>query len=303
LSSVERLEASTNRATAARHDETVQDRITVGEWNIEWLGKPQNRSGISKNVAQSPTDIANYIKLSEVQLLSLEEICDDQQDDILNNSTLDDVMGKLNATPENDWSYALCPKRKASDTSQCVGFAWNKRRVNIVGDILDIPVPDDPDAVWIWDRGMHAGKFSFGTGKTDVVVVPIHMKANVGGVNKARLQRVKEAKALVKSLSLVRQEFSDKDVVIMGDSNILSSSEPAEKAFADADFVDLNEGDNPTTFHGAAAFDRIFVTADQPEFKNTDLWIMEADNPAEHKKSLSDHYMVVTVLPIAADDD
>ncbi len=50
--------------------------ITVGTWNIEWLGKPNMRSGVAHDVAQKPDDLAAYIDLSDVDILALEEIDD-----------------------------------------------------------------------------------------------------------------------------------------------------------------------------------------------------------------------------------
>ena len=33
--------------------------LKIGSWNIEWLGKPDDRSGAAKGVAQSPDDMGN----------------------------------------------------------------------------------------------------------------------------------------------------------------------------------------------------------------------------------------------------
>lgn len=282
---------------------SAADKATIGAWNIEFLGKPDKRGGSAHGIAQSATDVANYIKDGEVELLSVAEICDDEQDNKLDNSTLDKVVEKLSDS-SHEWTYQLCRKKHENDVSQCVGFLWDKKHVTKQGSTFDIDIPEDSEGFNLWDRGMHAAKFSFGEGKTDIVVIPVHMKANRGmPVYKARRQRAKEAKALVDALPDVRDHFSDKDVVIMGDTNILHYDESAAKTFRDAGFYDLNDGDNPTTYHGAAPFDRIFVTNTQPELKFADMSIMEADDPFEHKKKLSDHYMVETEITVMEDDD
>ncbi|HNB59115.1 MAG TPA: hypothetical protein PK308_02300, partial [Phycisphaerales bacterium] len=37
------------------------DVLVLGTWNIEWLGKPDQRSGPARGGAQSPEDLADYI--------------------------------------------------------------------------------------------------------------------------------------------------------------------------------------------------------------------------------------------------
>src|SRR3712207_6530830 len=73
-------------------------KVRVGALNIEWLGSPKLRSGSAKGVAQEPKDVAEYIKASEVAILALEEIGDDDGDPTKRtNKTLDAAFAELNA--------------------------------------------------------------------------------------------------------------------------------------------------------------------------------------------------------------
>src|SRR5262249_31706256 len=125
----------------------------------------------------------------------------------------------------------------------------------------------DPTAHY-FDRWATAMKFSAAEGKTDFVVIPVHLKANVGGVVKTRKQRNVEAKMLTKASPQVREEFKDFDIIIVGDTNILKNDEPATTTITFAGFNDLNFLDMPT-HNGGAPFDRAFVAGDTlPAGKN-----------------------------------
>jgi predicted extracellular nuclease len=136
---------------------------------------------------------------------------------------------------------------------------WNQKKVSLEGNPETAQIPAQVDGVNIWDRGIHAIKFRLGAGKTDIVVIPVHMKSNVGGVNKTKTQRAKEAAFLIAEISKLKTTFNDSDFVILGDTNVLSGDEPAVKNIVDAGFLDLNETDVPTTYSGPAPFDRIFL--------------------------------------------
>jgi hypothetical protein len=152
-------------------------------------------------------------------------------------------------------------------------------------------------------------KFSAGAGKTDFVLIPVHMKSNLVPPQHPNLdvkaQRAYEAKALVERLPAVRAHFgNEQDIVILGDTNIKNAAEPAVATFVAAHFRDLNAADASTYAHGEAApFDRIFVPADQPEFKYSRQYVVRAADADRHEYLVSDHFLVTTAIRVLADDD
>lgn len=196
------------------------DDIVIGAWNIEWLGKPASRSGIAKNRQQKAEDIAEYIQTGEVDILAVEEVCDDNPNGKLDNSTLGETVTILNGRPNNDWRYHLFPKKNPENETQCVGLMWNQKKVKPEGAFKSSTIPDSVDGVNVWDRGVHAAKFRLAQGKTDIVVIPVHMKSNVGGVYKTREQRAREAEFLIAEITKLRTVYSDEDFVILGDTNV-----------------------------------------------------------------------------------
>lgn len=283
--------------------------IIVGAWNIQWLGMPWKRSGIGKNVAQKAEDLAEYIKASGVKILAVEEICDDDGVPTRRtNKTLDTVVEILNEGTGAQWTYTLFPKRKPDDEEQHTGLMWNAKTVTAVGDpyklALKVP-PEDPDKPFHWNRWPHAMKFSLAEGKTDLVIIPVHMKSNFGRKKEAKKQRAEEALQLTSVLEAVRNHFSDSDIVIVGDTNVLESTEDAAETYVKAGFVDLNYGDEPTLAMGDAPFDRAFVPGNQPELRQQKIRVFRPVwlSPKQFRKYLSDHYMVTIKVKIEPDDD
>jgi endonuclease/exonuclease/phosphatase family metal-dependent hydrolase len=281
---------------------SAQDTLMLGAWNIEHLGFPGSRSGLGKNIAQAPLDIAAYIASSDVDILALEEIGDDDNNALTRtSSTLNQAFALLNAAPGQNWTYVLFPKRQAGQTTQLTGLAWNQAKVQMVGQPFQVPSLDNPSAPGNeWDRSAHAVQLTAGSGKSDIVIVPVHMKSNIG--TNTDDQRAEEARLLTAQLSVIQAQFSDDDIVILGDTNCLGSDEEAISVFVTAGFTDLNVNDDPTTFKGPAPFDRILVTASD-EFTTQDFDVIKTMAPDDHKKRLSDHYMVVTTVTVGADVD
>jgi len=295
--------------TEGGYSEVLSRDIILGAWNIQWLGMPWKRSGISKNVPQKAEDIAEYIKASGVRILALEEICDDDGVPAkTTNKTLDTVVEILNEGTGANWRYVLFPKRIPEDEEQHTGVMWNAKTVTAAGEpyriAMNVP-PEEPEKPFYWDRWPHAMKFSAGKGKTDLVIVPVHMKSNHGGKQKAKKQRAKEAEHLTEALDTVRNHFSDSDIVIIGDTNVLESAEDAVSTYMKAGFKDLNNGDEPTMAMGDAPFDRAFVPENQPELRQRKVQVFRPVwlSPGQFRKHLSDHYMVTIKVRIEPDDD
>jgi len=284
------------------------DEIVLGAWNIEWLGRPDMRSGPSKDVAQLPEDLARYIGDSGVDMLALEEICILPGQDLHPfNPTLQSALHLLNQQPGQRWKVEYFPK-KGEEPTQWTALAWNAARVQAVGGPYRIPVELPASEFNLWKRWPYAMKFTTTTpGHTDWVAVPIHMKSNrrdEPGDNPVR-QRAQEGRALARQLPGLARQFGDRDLLVLGDTNVLKASEGALTALEARGLVNLNRADRPTTWKGRAPFDRIFVPGDQPEFAGCRQTIFKPEGMTaeEFKVKLSDHYMVTTRFRPTRDDD
>ncbi len=269
----------------------AQPNISIGAWNIQWLGSPDQRSGCGKDVRQSAEDIALYISGSRVDILALEEIGDtDGEAQNRTNDTLDRAMNILNSTGGNRWKYLPFGKRNQNQTTQLTGVAWNERKVEKIGNPFRLPLTTT--AGNHWDRWATAIKFKLGNNKTDLVVILVHMKANVGSGNHI-LQRESEAQALMNAVNSVRAHFNDQDIVIIGDTNILNNAEGALTKFRNGGFIDLNNADSSTVADGRAPFDRAFIPQNQTEFSIAamDVFKMNGVTKNEFRVKFSDHYM------------
>ncbi len=314
--------------------------LTVGAWNLQWLGNAQ----AGRRKPQSPDDIASMIALSGVDILALSEVSATEgtvasTGTSARNATLDAAFAQLNAAGAH-WAYALFPKREGARApqDQWTGLAWNAAAVTPVGgpqrlratidtareDALRHQMDRDEPNTLIWSRWPQAMKFSAGPGLTDVVVVPIHFKSNIGGEATAQVRAV-EAELLVQALRQLPASLHDPDTLILGDSNMLDADEPAGQVLARAGFKDCNARDVGThlSFRAGekrAPFDRIFVAARQPESADTcplsgvgreprDFKVIKPHEwqpdlkPSQFQARLSDHLLVRTALCVMKDDD
>lgn len=282
---------------------TLGDEVLkIGSWNIEHYGK--NKKG-----GQNPGDVADYIALAGVDVLALQELYDtDHMKGTRRNAALDATISALNKNKGHDWEYLMFPNRQQNDSSQLCGIAWNKARVTRDGDPFKIPMIAK-STFNLWDRHPHALKFSAGTGKTDFVVIPLHMKATKfpptpQDLLNAQQQRHEEALALVGALAEVKKHFNDEDIVILGDTNCRGAEEEAVKAFVSGGFRDLNAKDLSTYVSEIRTpFDRIFVPKGRPAFASSRQYGLIAADQRDHDRRLSDHFLVVAAIAIVDDDD
>lgn len=295
-----------------------QSAIRIGAWNIEWLGNASDRSGAGRDVAQRPQDLADYIVASGVDVLGVCEIVTSIPGRPIRSREVEAVLEEIASRTKQRWAYVLFPGR--ADGDQLTGVLWNTSTVNAVR-------PDntayrlDVDAPWavpiprgrssqgsgLWNRPPHAMMFSAGAGKTDVILIVVHMKADYEGDFSAH--RSEEAEALVRALPEVRKHFGDADVVIAGDTNCSAANERAIQVFAKAGFKDLNSSGQSTHWRGGA-MDRVLVPVDQPEFKTSGMDVLSESylrkrkwEPRDFKRFMSDHYLVESTIQIQPDDD
>ena len=298
----------------------------IGAWNIEWLGFPSMRGKPGKDFEQSPADLATYIAEAQLDVLALEEIGVEKNEAPFTSKPLQRTMDELKNVHGQTWQYLLFPKTnypKGTEDfitrGQHLGIAWRSDRAKMIGEPYSIPVGENQTfGDKFWERRANAVKFSFGEGKTDVVVVPVHLKSNRNDANGSdpfftQKQRQAEVKVFVAQLKALKDKFKDDDIIFLGDTNFLAPDDETPKILVDAGFVDLNAKETGTTAawgsgYSSAPFDRIFVPKDQPEFKSSVQKVHSTKNGTDDeikdfKKRHSDHYLVSCVIEVGNDDD
>lgn len=307
--------------TAYLHAGGNNATIRLGSWNIEHLGSPAFRAKPNQDKAQHPKDLAAYIRHARVDILSLQEITADAEAPpgtaagLKTSKTLTETLQILNMNPGNEWKHLLFPKQPPEATSalkfeqQWVGVMWNAAKVSPVGEVFRVPVSNkSADGGRLWDRNVYAIKFSAGKGKTDFVVIPVHMKSNRGGAQPKR--RAEEAKELVKKLPELAKPFpAEGDFVVIGDTNALEGEVALVKELESAGLKDLNQNTDTYVSSGLQPFDRIFVPASQKEFTAATMEVvndflqLHKLTPGQFRTRYSDHFIVVTTIQVLADDD
>lgn len=295
----------------------TRSNLVIASWNIEWLGKPNDRSGPARGRAQSPTDLAECLASTGASIIAVQEIIATASSTPPRSKELDALLPELNRQLKGEWEYVLFPGRNADD--QSTGVMWNTSVVQ-AKDASDgawddsdspyrVPVKSGRSAQGsgLWNRPPHAMKFSAGEGRSDVVVIVLHMKADYQGDFASH--RAEEATALSATLAGLRTTFKDEDIIVLGDTNCVQTVEPALDTFEKAGLRDLNAKNEQTHWRGGA-MDRIMVTAGQPEFASSTFSVASDRflerkrwKPEDFKRTLSDHYPVFATITIDADDD
>jgi endonuclease/exonuclease/phosphatase family metal-dependent hydrolase len=316
---------------------TCDQVLFIGAWNVQWLGNAK----AGKRKPQKPEDIASYIAAAKVDVLALEEISVTSKDGQgrARNQTLEDAFAVANASGPK-WQYELFSKRDGARApeDQWTGIAWNAAKVTKVGGPWRLDATIDPareesinqrfdspeSETIIFSRWPHAVKFSAGSGKTDFLVVPVHLKSNIGGEATADA-RAYEATLLFDALTKLKPAQQDGDVIVLGDTNMLRATEPAAALFQKAGLKDCNQRDIGThlTFkrgERSAPFDRVYVMTGQPETASSCLpsgkgegaldfkvvrpadWQSGTTN-SQFRERLSDHLLVRAGMCVTADDD
>jgi len=276
----------------------ADEYVKVGSWNIQNLG--------DRTLGQFPAALAEHILVADLDVLALIEIWDTDGDPgRITNGKLDETFQRVNQEPGHDWTYVLFPKRDPEELRQHVGVAWNRRRVEQVGEPLRIPV--EYAHAETWKRTPYAIKFRVRPGSSDFVLIPLHMKSNlpVEGLPEPVEIRAAEATALAARLNEVRTHFEDQDLILLGDLNCLKSDEPALRTLTEAGFLDLNNEDAITyrTTQHLSPFDRILTPQGQSEFRYSEQYILTPARGKQHFNRYSDHFLVLTALRVLADDD
>jgi len=307
------IEPATEAATDTADVPAIKPRkVRIGAWNIEWLGQPNKRYGKAQGKTQTAADIADYIIAGRVEILALEEICptnlsdphqyNPEVDGPLDNEILRAALEKVSKKTKGDWMFRLFPSAgKTRSSNQLTGIAWDSTKLTVLGESWPV-IPDDETQSLSWYRPPWATAFSTGEGLTDLVIIPIHMKA----FENETLHRAQEAGELVEALA---NADGDPDVLIIGDSNCHKGDEPAIAIYEAAGFIDLNRRNLPTHV-GNPPLDRVFVPKDQPEFKKRFFQVFGKPytarrrlTPSEFHERYSDHYMIITTIQAGADDD
>jgi endonuclease/exonuclease/phosphatase family metal-dependent hydrolase len=283
----------------------ADEYIRIASWNVEHLGH--------REWGQHPEALADHILLAGADLLVLQEIYDtDDVADTRRNAPLDAALAIVDRHPGQDWEYELFPKREEDATHQLVGVAWNRERLTRGGSFR---IPVEYASEKTWRRQPYGVSFSTGAGKTDFVVVPLHMKSNFDGEDVGREARAHEAHSLIEKLPLLRAHFGsdggggdggeEGDVILIGDTNCLEGAEPAIGLYEDAGFRDLNDADVVTYRKGsyASPFDRILIPLGESEFRYSRQYVLAPADPSSHLARLSDHFVVMMTMRVLEDDD
>ncbi len=291
--------------------------LRIGSWNIEWLGKPEDRSGPAEGVAQTTQDLADYIIASDVSILAVQEIIATVNSRPIRSDEIEQTLDLIQQKTGDDWEYILFPGRQDGD--QLTGVLWNTAEVRALDtkrgawDQLDAPWPlpiergRSAQGSALWNRPPHAMHFSAGDELSDFAVVVLHMKADYQGDFAAH--RADEAAALCRVVPKVVSTFRETDVVILGDTNMTSAGETAMRTIEAAGYRDTNTDAKQTHWRGGA-MDKVFVPSGQREFDGSrfevmsDAYLRKARlSPQDFKTRLSDHYMVVMTMQVGPDDD
>ena len=300
-----------------------------------WLGMNQNRSGPANFDA-----IADYIESAgPPDVIAVSEV---KGNTLLRSRELDQIVQRVGG----QWDHQLFPQLAGRD--QCTGLVWNKDRVRLL-DAREVMVERSPkewtkycfanglltdqgNPVLLHDRRVFAGFFeAIGEGRTDFVVVPLHLKSSRGGVTHNRLRRYHEARTLLDALAPMTVEKGEMDVVLIGDTNMLAGvreefelSEAGRTSgtryivtWGEPDFFRQLGGDafnthldgvpgNDVPAVDRAPFDRAFVPAGQKEFSASEFRMHDsaviADEPG-YKRDVSDHVMIYFDVAVMGDDD
>lgn len=285
--------------------------LHLGSWNIEHFGRGDEAGRSNEN----RFTISEHVQLAGVDILALQEIyvtneAEFEAGEVGVNEHLDGAIELLLEQTGDRWHYELFRNRQRNDTSQLCGVLWNAGKVERQGPSLRLNVRHkvengDDRPLLLWDRAPHAVKFSAGQGKIDLVVVTLHMKANTAQRNVVEQTRLEEVETLLETLPDVEEELEEQDIVLLGDTNCTSRSEPAIQRLVSSGFEDLNADDVPTFVRGNAPFDRIFVpsTGERRAFRFSRQYVLRSASPLSHDRFLSDHYVVKTTVKILKDDD
>lgn len=272
------------------------DWIRLASWNIEHLGRNADESTV-------PKALAEHIFLTGADIMVFQEIYDnDNTNATRTNTQLTAAFEHLEQRTGDVWQYEMLPNRRDEDDRQLIVVSWNTQRVEKVGDALRLNIQRQGNE---WHRHPHAIKFSAGREESDIVVIPVHMKADYRGDFSE--QRNIEAQALIEQLPAIRQHFDDTDIVILGDLNCGEASEPAMAAFAGAGFRDLNANDTATHVR-YGPLDRILVYGSRDseahrEFSFTRQYVITAADSDVFDHYLSDHQVITAPIRVIADDD
>lgn len=266
------------------------ETLRVGTWNIRHFAE-------AENAGQKTVDVAGYIASSGVQLLALQEISHDGD---LESSALR-ALCKALSKGSASWDYRIFQNRLPKDYAQSCAVMWNRSKFRLKSKPYKLPLKKKSGEWHYWHRSPYTLKFSAGEGRSDFVLLSIHMKAFA----EKKTQRLREFQLLWQGLSALEKRFQDKDILILGDSNFSRSETTYRKSLSS--WQELNKKGLSTLtksrFYESAAFDKIIVPSRQPETARAKFFVHRTLKDYLHRKLLSDHFLVYTELTILRDDD
>ena len=298
------LEKSTPQPTSLQPGTPIK----IGTWNMAILGPSWKKNGKDwspKEETRNPEHFAKYIAHSKVSILALQEVADSPDTKGLRNKSLDQICTHLRTNGFGNWTYRLT--RGTESKKQLCGLLWNASLFRRHGGPMPLPLPKKRYSKYgfgLLKRHPHATRLDAGSGLSDYVFIPIHLKAN-GGKPETVPHRKLEAELIVKQLNNIDYQLHDSDIIVLGDFNSLDHTEPALQVFRKAGFIDVNEEDLPTHLNERALDRIIFREKYTPEIDIAPQVEQPPGNPTEKefRAHFSDHYMLTTRLTIQPDDD
>jgi len=219
---------------------------------------------------------------------------------------------------EEDTGTGFRNHSNGSNTEWWVTF-YRKTRVKRADDLPHGFLAEDRSNNPDFERVPYAFSFRAAEGKTDFVLISVHLQPGGGRRDKAR--RKHEIGAI--SAWIGANDDAEKDFIILGDCNIENAAELADAT--PAGFLSLNDECRPTNtnINGPKPYDHIFyqpafTSEIDQEYDMVVVDLIEAMRPLwtggkpfpgepydhnEFRKWYSDHHPVVFRVAIGVDDD
>lgn len=270
----------------------------VGTWNLEFLGAP---GPLLRNETPPRSDddyaaIGRKIADLGVAVLAVQEVND--------KATLRKVAAAAGPT----WHVLLGSTGTWDDgvTAQRIGFVWNAAAVELLHAEELLQLPRRFEGAPIFHRVPVTACFRHEASGCDFRLVTVHCKA--GREQADEHKRRAEATQLAQWLdALAADAHEDRDVLLLGDFNASSGSEPErllERSGARTWLEPRTKG--PTVLHFAEPTDHAVGATGFAELQRDSL-VVERDRGGlsreAWRKVYSDHYPVVVTLAARGDDD
>jgi len=265
-----------------------QPRLHVASWNI---------SDDDVRSALKSQQMADHLRLLNVDILLLNHI-DGNSD--RRSARLDSIFAHGDSNDGQTWEYTLFANRTVSDRSSLTGVAWNTERVTRSKEVFRAV----SDSETLWSKPPYAAQFSAGPGLTDIVVMPVQLEPKNPEAACYSGARGEEAENLPARIEMVRSQFGDDDIVVIGDTDCLRDDPSAVATLAtDDEGLILPVGNVDAFAAGRGTYNQVMVPRSQPEFQFTRVYELTQADGFSSVSHLSDHFLLLAPIKVMRDDD